>query len=913
MVFITKKTYFLFIALLLNLLAKAQNESAMAIIPQPEKVTSVEGITEYKLNNGLHLLVFPDPSAAKITVNITYMVGSRMEGYGETGMAHLLEHMVFKGSTGHTNIPQELTAHGAQPNGSTSFDRTNYFETFLPTDENLKWALDLESDRMVNSFIAKKDLETEFSVVRNEFEMGENYPGNILYERVMSTAYLWHNYGKATIGSKTDIERVHIENLQDFYHKYYQPDNAVLMVSGKIDEAKVVSLVNDYFGKISRPSRKIMEPYTREPVQDGERVCELRRTGDVQVVSAGYHICNGAHPDFAPLDVLEDVLTNVPSGRLYKALVETNKATRLWGYAEALMDPGYIYFSADVLKEKSLDDAKSTMMNLLDSLQYNPITPEEVERGKNARLKEFDISYNNSEEVGLELSEYIAQGDWRLWFAYRDAIEKVTAADVNRVVKDYFKPTNRTIGLFRPQENSPRAEIPENPDIKAMLSNYKGKEKLADAEVFDPSPDNIDKRTETGTIPGGAKYALLKKSTRGGAVNAIITLRLGSAGSLWKKGTIAKITGDMLMKGTQQKSRQQINDALDKLKAEVYAYAGGQQVTVHIKTVKENLVEVLKLVHEILRQPSFPQNEFDKLIQSTLDGIEQQKKDPQAIAFNTFNRIANPFPASDFRSTLTFDEQAAETKGVTLDEVKKFYADFYNSTGATMVVIGDFDPQPVKDELTATFQKWTSPEKFERAPMPFKDVAATMQKINTPDKTNASMAAGYNIEMRDDDPDYPVLALGNFMLGGGFINSRLAERIRQKEGISYGVGSWVWASSFDKSGNFGSYAIFNPSNVDKLLTAYKEELNKVVREGFTEDELTDARKGFLQDRQVGRADDEQLGYTLNQQLYEGRNMQFTKKEDEKISSASLSEVNAVMKKWLKPEKVTIILAGEFQK
>jgi len=177
-----------------------------------KKVTSVEGITEYNLENGLKVLMFPDPSKPTITVNVTYLVGSRHEGYGETGMAHLLEHMVFKGTPKHPNIPQELTEHGARPNGTTWYDRTNYFETFSATEENLKWALDLESDRMVNSFIAKKDLDSEFSVVRNEFESGENSPFRVLMERVISGAFLWHNYGKSTIGNRSDIERVPIDN-----------------------------------------------------------------------------------------------------------------------------------------------------------------------------------------------------------------------------------------------------------------------------------------------------------------------------------------------------------------------------------------------------------------------------------------------------------------------------------------------------------------------------------------------------------------------------------------------------------------------------------------------------------------------------------------------------------------------------
>ncbi|NNG17418.1 MAG: insulinase family protein, partial [Gemmatimonadales bacterium] len=169
---------------------------------------TVEGITEHTLPNGLQVLLFPDASKPTATVNITYFVGSRHEAYGETGMAHLLEHLLFKGSTKHPDIPQELTEHGSRPNGTTWYDRTNYFETFSATDENLEWALDLEADRMVNSFISVDDLESEMTVVRNEFEMGENSPFGVLMERTFSTAFLWHNYGQSTIGARSDIENV---------------------------------------------------------------------------------------------------------------------------------------------------------------------------------------------------------------------------------------------------------------------------------------------------------------------------------------------------------------------------------------------------------------------------------------------------------------------------------------------------------------------------------------------------------------------------------------------------------------------------------------------------------------------------------------------------------------------------------
>ncbi|HMF58283.1 MAG TPA: pitrilysin family protein, partial [Pyrinomonadaceae bacterium] len=499
----------------------APAQAAATALPQGvERVTSVEGITEYRLQNGLRVLLFPDMTKPTTTVNITYMVGSRNENYGETGMAHLLEHMMFKGTPNHKNVPQELSAHGARPNGTTWLDRTNYYETFQASDENLSWALDLEADRMINSYVARRDLDSEMTVVRNEFESGENNPVRILIERMMSTAFLWHNYGHSTIGARSDIENVPIERLQAFYHNYYQPDNAILLVAGKFDESKTLAFIQKYFGAIPRPTRVIQKTYTSEPTQDGEREVTLRRVGDVQVAGVVYHVPAGSHPDFAAIDVLNHILTTDTTGRLYKALVETHKATGVFGLNFQQREPGTAIFGAVVRQDAPLDAARDALIQTIESFSTTPPTREEVERARTSLLKNVDLTLNNSENVGLELSEWMAMGDWRLFFIHRDRIRKVTPEDVQRVASQYFKPSNRTLGLFVPTQRPDRAEIPPMPDVNAMVSSYHGDAAVAAGEAFDPSPVNIESRTVRSSAPNGMKIALLSKKTRGQTVIA---------------------------------------------------------------------------------------------------------------------------------------------------------------------------------------------------------------------------------------------------------------------------------------------------------------------------------------------------------------------------------------------------------
>lgn len=898
------------LAVLLAAVARAQSPAGLPA--GVEKITSVEGITEYSLKNGLRVLMFPDQSKQTITVNITYLVGSKHENYGETGMAHLLEHMVFKGTPNHRNIPEELTSHGTRPNGSTWYDRTNYYETFAATEENLKWALDLESDRMVNSFIAKKDLDSEMTVVRNEFEMGENDPFGVLLERIFSTAYLWHNYGKSTIGARADIENVPIERLQAFYRKYYQPDNAVLLVAGKIDEAKTLAMVSDYFGKLPKPDRVLQKIWTDEPTQDGERSVIVRRVGDVQLVAAGYHVPGSSHADTAAVSVLLQILGEQPAGRLHKALVETKKAASVFSFPIIFGEPSLFIVGAQLRQEQPLDDARDVMLKVVEDLAKNPVTKEEVERAKTNLLKEIELKLNSVDDVGLEMSEWIGYGDWRLLFITRDRIRKLTPEDVQRVATTYLKQSNRTLGEFIPTAKPDRAEIPANPDVLALVKDYKGDAKVAEGEAFDPTPANIESRAVRASA-AGIKYTFVTKRTRGNTVVADLTLHFGDEKSLMNRDTVGGLAGSMLMRGTAKHTRQQIKDEFDKLKARVSVDGSATSAVASIETTRENLPAVMKLVAEILREPSFPADEFEQLKQEQLADIEAQRSEPQQMAIVEAMRHLRPFPKGHVNYTSTPEEAIADLKAATLDQVKKFYADFYGAGNGELAVVGDFDEKEIAKLTTDLFGGWKSKMPYARISDTFHEVAAVNRNLEAPDKANAFFIAGEPLNLRDDDPDFPALVLGNYMLGGGFLNSRLAVRIRQKEGLSYGVGSQLQAGALDKVGMFLTYAIYAPQNRDKLEAAFKDEIAKMLKDGFTAEELAAAKKGWLQSRQVSRAQDNELAGRLRGYTFLNRTLAWDADLEKKVEALTPEQVLTALRKHIDPAKISIIKAGDFAK
>src|SRR5262245_41778702 len=527
----------------------------------PQKVAAVEGVTEYRLANGARVLLFPEPSRDSVTVNLTVLVGSRHEGYGEAGMAHLLEHMVFKGTPTHPNVPKALRDHGANFNGTTNVDRTNYFETVRATDENLDFAIHLEADRLVNSYVKREDLMSEMTVVRNEFEIGENNPAGVLSERIHAAAYEWHNYGKTTIGNRADIERVPIENLQAFYKKYYQPDNCVLIVAGKFEEPKALELVEKYFGSIPKPSRKLDQTYTEEPAQDGERTVILRRVGTVGSVGLAYHMPAASHPDWAPLNLLGGIISQSPNGRLYQALVESKLATTAFARADSAHDPSLFFASAQV-DAAHLDAAREAMIKVMENLSAVPFTADEVEKAKVRSKRNAEQLQSNSSGMAQALSSASSLGDWRLLFIQRDRVAAVTADDVNRVAKTYFQRYNRTVGVFIPVDQPQRLAIGAAPAIESIVKDYKGGTVAAAGEAFDPSPENLDARTKI-VEQGGIKAGLLQKKNRGETVSMVLTLHYGNQESLKGQTAAAGMLPGLMMAGTKKHDRQALREELE--------------------------------------------------------------------------------------------------------------------------------------------------------------------------------------------------------------------------------------------------------------------------------------------------------------------------------------------------------------
>ena len=910
----TLKTFCRSIATL-SLVVFSFGAHALVVPPGVQEVAHVEGITEYRLtDNGFRFLLAPDDSRPSVTVNMTYLVGSRHENYGQTGMAHLLEHMIFKGTPTTRNALAEFSKRGLRANGTTSPDRTNYFATFASNPETLDWYIRWQADAMVNSMILREDLDSEMTVVRNEMEQGENSPFGMLMQKTHAAAYQWHNYGKSVIGARSDVEGVDIEQLRAFYEVYYQPDNAILMVAGQFDPQAVMDTIVDAFGPLPEPDRVLPRLYTVEPVQDGERRVTLRRTGGTPYAAVVYRIVAGTHPDFAALELATDMLTDQPSGRLYEALVPTGLASVAFGFTRSHHDPGTVVFGAELAGAQDPEPTLEVMTETLQSMAQHPFTEEELERARTLWLNGFEQTLSNVQRLGVVISEPIAHGDWRLMFLHRDRIREVTLEDVQRVVEQYFVTANRTEGLYIPTDRPVRAPVSQPVDVAALLEGYVGDESQEAVGAFDTSPANIDKMTERRVLnlPNGAvKLALLNKPTRGQRVSAEVSVQFGDLDQLRGKTTISGMTAGMLDYGTTALSRQEIRDRLKTLNADVSFGGSDTDVSIGISTVAQNLPDVMALALHILREPSFPAAEFEEFRTQSITRIKAAMTEPGALASRAVARYQNPWPSDDPRYVPTFEELIERQQAVTREDLVAFHQAFYGAGNISVAVVGAFDPEAVVELVSDSLKDWQAGAPYTMIPYPYESRDPAFIKIETPDKANAVLFARLYLPMQDTDPDYPALTMANYLLGGS-LSSRLWMRIRETDGVSYGINSRLSASAFEPDATWTFSGIFAPENWDTFEAGMLEEIERARRDGFDEEEVRRGIESLLSLRELNRSSDGALVGGWINFMEQNRTFAWSAEFDDKLRALDAQTVTEALRKYIDPEQLIQALAGDFE-
>ncbi len=423
----------------------------------------------------------------------------------------------------------------------------------------------------------------------------------------------------------------------------------------------------------------------------------------------------------------------------------------------------------------------------------------------------------------------------------------------------------------------------------------------------------IQARVQTPDPIEGVKVALLPKKTRGESVTLSLTLRYGNAENLKGLTDAADLLPSLMMRGTKSLSRQEIQDKLDAAQARLSLSGGTGTLSARLETKKAHLGEALDILRQVLREATLPETEFAILKTEQLTQYEQGKSEPTTLASIRIRRILHEYPKDDVRYIPTIEEQIERIKEASRDQVKTLYDDYLGSEHGELSVVGDFDPSEVLPLVEKALTDWKADRPYSRIEEPYQEVKAEQVTIETPDKANAIYLGGFTLPMKDEDPDYPGMVIATDVLGGSGLSSRLGDRLRQKGGLSYGAGANFRADAEDKSAGMTIYAIFNPENTAKVNSGVHEELEKLVKEGITEEELKKAVNGYLQERQVQRTNDSYLASLLTNNLYLGRSMKFQAEQEAKVKALSVEDVNKVLKQHIDPKALTQVIAGDLKK
>ncbi len=895
-------------------------------------VKTLDGITEYKLAaNDLAVLLLEDHSAPVLTFMVTYRVGSRHEVTGTTGATHLLEHLMFKGSKNfHPGIGKGfdtvMDKIGGINNATTWFDRTNYYEN-LPSD-HLAIAVELEADRMRNLLLREEDRKPEMTVVRNEFERGENDPAEALDKEVNAIAYLAHPYHHPTIGWRSDIEKVSIAKLREFYDTFYWPDNATVTIIGDFQADAALALVRKHFGAITRAPRPIPSPYTEEPAQTGPRRVTVKRPGEVGAVQLAYKAPPALHPDHAPLEILAGVLSDGKNSRLYRALIDTNLAISADASKGYFHDNTIFSFSVLVSPGVKHEQVERTLLAEVEKLRAAGVTADEVSRAANQRLARLAYARDGSFAIAGQINEAIAVGDWTHYITLADQLRAVTAADVNRVIKTYLVEDQGTTGWFVPiAEGGASGEKTGAPKRLGAPGPYYYREPSASAGDAAPAPRlPLARATERGPLAaaaasssGGALIAPnVRRRTLAGAdvltlktsIKDVVTLRGAlAAGDVFNppgNSAVADLTAGLLDKGTVTRDKFAIAALLEQAGATLGFGTDSHVANISGKFLRKDLALVLALLGEQLRAPRFDAEELAKLKKQFAGQRRRALEETDYRAEEAFARAV--FPEGHPNRPPTTEKYLADLETATLEQVKAFHAANYGPASLRLVLVGDVDDAAIDAALRDAFSGWKGGHGFEAAKPAPALAASRTETVPMPGKTSVSLFIGQPSGLRYTDADRLALNMATSVLGSGFFTARLLDIIRNKEGLTYGIGAQLTGDTYTD----GAWAIrgtFAPDLLDKGLASTRRELARFAAGGVTARELADFKITLTGTYKVQLATTGGVAGTLLTTLQRGLGPEWVDEYPKRLQALTLEQVNAAIKKHLVPDRMVTVLAG----
>ena len=862
----------------------------------------------YTLQNGLTVYLLKDTTTPAVSVYIGYKVGSRNEQVGLTGISHLLEHLLFRGTN---SFPEEkfnnlLYRSGAEYNAFTSYDVTVYYET-LPA-KFLEDALRLESDRMVNSNLSDEAIAKEKNIVTAELDGYRNNPESVLGEEILNAHFRSHSYRWPVIGYKNDVHSASRDDIYKYYRTYYVPNNAILSVAGNFETKDAKKLIEKYFGKI-KAGDKIPEVKAVEPEMVSKASIYMEDPGNTSYVSYVFHADNLTSKDHCALKVLDSILYSGKSSRLYKALVMTGKVTSVSTDVWDSRDPGIFTIDASLAKDADPKEVEKIIFEELKKIKNNPPTGKELEKVKNTLTASFIKMNETVPRHALSYVYYGALGDSSYLNKFIEKVKTIKSEDVAEVAKKYLDSKKYTSGYLK---GLGTGDSKVRSNRSSGMAHFKPVNEKSNTTNETVSQSNdieslVDFKFDRFTLDNGITV-IVKEN------HSMPSIHIGgyikdSGAFMEKKGLegVASVTSAMLERGTKSKTYEEIVEIKDFNAISTGFSIGLEKIDFGGWALTEKLDTAISILSDMIINPSFPEEEFKKCLKQKIAVLEEHESEPSYRAISEFLKVI--YPEGDPRGHHA-SGTVESLKNLKIEDLKKFHNDYYRPENMVIVLLGDVNTKQAKEITTKYFASWKPTGEKLTAPKAVKaEVKPERINIYMPNKTQNTVLAGcYGVNIKDED--YCAFDVFNKILGGGTLNNRLGREIRVKQSLVYGINS----ANIPTINPPLLYIVGGTSseNVDKVIESIKEVVKDTLKTGVTEQELLDAKSSIANSFLVSLGNPHAQMDIIERIQYNGFSDDYITKLAKKYESLTLEEVNNAGRKYLDPDKMKIIVSGSYQ-
>lgn len=893
---------------------------------QPVLVKTEQNVEEYRLDNGLRIILAPNDKENKIFMNTVYLTGSLNDPKGKGGLAHLLEHLAFKGTKNvkGDEFQRRLDQYTLMTNASTDYYSTKYTNVIRPEKTALSEVIFLEAERMDQLVLQEKYVPTEIDIVKREREIRLDQPFSVLMDQVFKSAYGNQYLGRLPIGDLNELQSINMQELNQFYRSWYAPNNAFMVISGKFDKAEVLKQIDSHFSPIqSRSVPAQVKVPALKPEQIQQREFTVQKGSDL----AKFNIyLNGPDEKIkTALAVSPTLYTLQPSGHLYQSMVESGKSTMVQSSTWLDKDFNLVFMGAIYAPNHQPKTVEQSLIQGVE--QSQPFTEAELNRVKNLTRNQADNIKNSATALGSRLSDYAVaySGDWSQYFKDLNAIENLNVSQVNQVYKGFLKPEYRISGniLPTPEDQKKAQEVTQTEAPKKTLDQQaETEEPLKDVSVYQAEVKQYvaqskqylsakDKQIQRGKLKNGIKYALFPTNIRDDKVYATISLDFGTAQSLMNKGEILDLTAYLMLRSSESQSLQQIADKIIEVGGSATASPSSNGLNIQISAKKEKFAEFFQYVVDVLKKPAFEQSQFDLIKGQTLSSLDRPYTEPDTVSSLTMARTIEVYQPGDIRFHFEPELATRQFKAATREQVVALYQQFFKTHHAHIAVTGEFQPKSIQKMLKNSFADWKAVQPYERLKSEYRSYPAQKIHALSEQREFGSYQALLTFPVGADHADVPALQVFRHILGDSQLSSRLAQELREKNALVYGFSAHVQFNEWADSGALALGANYTAGKSAQVSQTVHQVLNELLTRGVTEQEVEAAKASILKKRVNALEDDRRIHSMLVPQLEKDRKLIYREKRDQAIAQLTKADIDAVIKKYIKLDQLVEVMADQY--